>query len=428
MQSLEKQGLNPTRLVLWVRLGGFLINFYNHLGDPESARQVVNQVEGKLEVWKESSGGMRRELAYLHLFTGDVIVREHGSNFAALEHYRQGLEFILPGEDSWEISLALEKVSLGYDQVGDRFESGRCAEQALVIQRTQGDPRLKLEILESLFYFFLMLGDYVQAFQVANEVVECTLSYNTRLNQAHAKYVLANAHFFAGQFEQARHLLDELIIAWSIPSKTPSRLFARFLLEILDLHVGDYEAFSRDTAFTGDPIDNYYRDSLRVFKGQYYLLSDDWDLAEQELVRYYKFILSIARLDMLGQPLALLGYIAYRRGDRAKALDYLAQALENGIQKGFFAVFLLALSVLAVMLAESGELEQAVELYAAVTAHPFARNSQWFEDMFGKPLKALWAGLSPEIISAAQERGSQRKLREVGKDYLEKLQGGFLSC
>jgi len=177
-----------------------------------------------------------------------------------------------------------------------------------------------------------------------------------------------------------------------------------------------------DAAFTGETIDDYYRTSLGLFKGQVYLLSGDWIRAEQELRRYLELSQSLPRLDMLGQPLAMLAYIAYRRGDRVSTQDYLERALVNGLDKGFFWIFILALSVLAIIFAEEGELEKAVELYATVTAHPFARNSQWLEDLFGKPLSRLCADLPAETFAAAQERGRGRKLVEVGRDYLKNLQ------
>jgi hypothetical protein len=49
------------------------------------------------------------------------------------------------------------------------------------------------------------------------------------------------------------------------------------------------------------------------------------------------------------------------------------------------------LSLLALMLAEAGDLEQAAELYATVTTHPCAENSRGFMDIFGKRIAALTA-------------------------------------
>ena len=82
----------------------------------------------------------------------------------------------------------------------------------------------------------------------------------------------------------------------------------------------------------------------------------------------------------------MLGYIAYRRGNMDEAHQYLEKALTNGAKQGYFYVLDLSLAVLALIVAEAGDLEQAIELYAVATEHPFAGNSRWFEDMFGKRL------------------------------------------
>lgn len=421
IQRLEMEGLSTENLRLWVRLGIWLTEGLVGQFDFEQAWRVIKQIEGHIQRWERLPVEMRREHAWLRLLSGDITLYSGGNRCLASEYYREGLDLISALEDPWDISLALWKNAYAHDQAGNRFESGSYAEQALTIQRRLGDLQVLSGIWADMGYFYMLTGDYEAGLRVAEKMAANQMRINTPFSQALAKDHLGLALFYAGQYEQARPLYEQAIPVYTQPGEIGWRLFDRYILASIDLQTGDYTAVLNDAAFSGEIIGDYYRAALGLFKGQVYLISADWDKAEQELRRYLDLCRSLPRLDMLGQPLALLGYIAYRRGDQAGALDCLEQALINGLEKGFFWVFMLALSVIAIMLAEAGDLEQALELYATVTDHPCAGNAKWFEDVFGKPLSALAAGLPVELIAAAQERGRGRKLAEVGKDYLKNL-------
>jgi hypothetical protein len=69
-----------------------------------------------------------------------------------------------------------------------------------------------------------------------------------------------------------------------------------------------------------------------------------------------------------------------------------------------FWVGLLALPATALVLADAGEAERAVELYALGARYPFVANSRWFEDVVRKYIAAIAATLPPEVVATAQER------------------------
>jgi tetratricopeptide (TPR) repeat protein len=249
---------------------------------------------------------------------------------------------------------------------------------------------------------------------------------------------LALALFYSGQYEQARLLYEKAILGLDTAPAAIDRQFCKLILDLIDLLEGNYQAVLDDAALRGEPLLKNLKDEVFLYKAMVHLLmadqkasagkaSDDPEVlglriqAQQELEKYLQFYRSMPRFDTIGLPLALLGYIAYRRGKLDEARQYLQDALENGLKQGFFWVFMLALSVLAVMLAESGKLEEAVEVYATATAHPCAANSRWWEDMFGRRLTALTASLPAETLAAAQARGRARSLAEAGQQYLERL-------
>jgi hypothetical protein len=60
---------------------------------------------------------------------------------------------------------------------------------------------------------------------------------------------------------------------------------------------------------------------------------------------------------------------------------------------------MLALPAVALLLADQGEKEQAVELYTLASRYPFVANSRWFEDIAGKHIAAVAATLPPDVVA-----------------------------
>ena len=85
------------------------------------------------------------------------------------------------------------------------------------------------------------------------------------------------------------------------------------------------------------------------------------------------------------------------------------------------SVLLETVPATALLLADAGKHERAVELYALASRYPFVANSRWFEDVFGRHIAAIAATLPPEVAEAARERGRARDLEETVKELLAEL-------
>jgi hypothetical protein len=72
-------------------------------------------------------------------------------------------------------------------------------------------------------------------------------------------------------------------------------------------------------------------------------------------------------------------------------------------------------------MADQGQPERAVELYALVSRHAYVANSRWFEDMAGRHIAAVAATLPLEVVTAAQERGRARDLWATAEELLVEL-------
>jgi tetratricopeptide (TPR) repeat protein len=124
----------------------------------------------------------------------------------------------------------------------------------------------------------------------------------------------------------------------------------------------------------------------------------------------------------LQSALACAGYTARELGQLAQARRHLCEALRIGTETGAFFPLITALPVTALLLADRGEPERAVELYALASRYLYVANSRWFEDVAGKHIAATAATLPPDVVVAAQERGQALGLDETVKKLLVELE------
>ena len=113
------------------------------------------------------------------------------------------------------------------------------------------------------------------------------------------------------------------------------------------------------------------------------------------------------------QAHAVLGVAALRLGKIPEAQENLYEALHLSAGAGAFVPLMYVIPGAALLLAERGEDERAVELYALASRSSFVANSRWFSDIAGKHISAAAVrteGASPEALAAAQERGRIREL------------------
>ena len=124
----------------------------------------------------------------------------------------------------------------------------------------------------------------------------------------------------------------------------------------------------------------------------------------------------------LVQTLGYAGHAARRLGQVAQARGYLVDALRMGIAIRSFRAVWIALPAAALLLADQGQAERAMELYALAWSAPHIAHSSWYEEGPGRELAAVAAALPPEVRDAAQARGRARDLWATAQELLDELQ------
>jgi tetratricopeptide (TPR) repeat protein len=116
---------------------------------------------------------------------------------------------------------------------------------------------------------------------------------------------------------------------------------------------------------------------------------------------------------------AWLGFAARAVQRQDEARRHLLAELNQALNSRRYLALLTSLAGLTLLLADEGEVEQAVELHALLLKHPYTANAHWFSQIITPDIATAAAALSAEQRSAAEERGRALDLWEVAAELVE---------
>jgi tetratricopeptide (TPR) repeat protein len=122
-----------------------------------------------------------------------------------------------------------------------------------------------------------------------------------------------------------------------------------------------------------------------------------------------------------GWALGPLGLATRGTGNMALARQCVVQALEIGVELGVFMPVMYGLPVAALLLADQGAVERALEVYACASRYGFVANSRWFEDVAGQPLRIMAASLPIDAVESAEEQGRSQDWDVMAAELLSEL-------
>jgi hypothetical protein len=122
-----------------------------------------------------------------------------------------------------------------------------------------------------------------------------------------------------------------------------------------------------------------------------------------------------------GWALGPLGLAARGAGEISLARERVAEALKVGVELGVFMPVMYGLPVAALLLADGGALERAMEVYACASRYGFVANSRWFEDVVGQQIRTMAASLPAEAEDSAQEQGRPKDWDVMAAELLSEL-------
>jgi tetratricopeptide (TPR) repeat protein len=144
-----------------------------------------------------------------------------------------------------------------------------------------------------------------------------------------------------------------------------------------------------------------------------------------EAKEYFQEVVSIYRKIRfkpgLASALATLSRAEIGLGNTDKAWEPAREGLALLVEYPVFLWFIYAISTIALLFIEKGEILKAVELYALVSKQPFVANSIWFADVYGRHLDAASASLPLKEVQAARARGRALNVMDTARELLAEI-------
>lgn len=324
----------------------------------------------------------------------------------ALHLYQQSLSLYTALENRWAMARVLALSADVAWNLGDASEAERLVQQSLCLQQALGDQHGRAWSLDLLGAIVLHQGSTTEAEALHRQSLAIfqTLEYATGI--AHCLSNLGATLVFGGKFAEGRLFLEQRLNLYPGFGLQSAQAFVHDTLATACLHLGDTRAAKHHAQLSfADVHHRRQMSSSHLIWGQVLLAEQDYAAATKAFQTSITLAQESGQRSLLGAPTAYLGYIAQQFGDAVCARQHLAQALAIALELQTPFTCCMAFSILALLLVEQGEAEQAVELYAAAARFPFVANSRWFDTLTGQRVAVLAAGLAPAAVAAAQARG-----------------------
>jgi tetratricopeptide (TPR) repeat protein len=288
----------------------------------------------------------------------------------------------------------------------------------LRLRQEAGDGLGTGEATALLGHIALWQGDFARAEQLVRQGLT-TLETTTG-------HWLSLAQFLAGRFEKARATAAGSIVHFFDLGQRREAAYSMVILGQCHQHLGDYQA-ARINAQEGldmaESVDFPRGSGMGLWLlGAVALAEGNYDEArtrcEASLTIWQQ---SSGHPSEFEGELACLALAAAGMGHRDEARKHLRAQLAWAQESQMLMPALFGLAGTALLLADEGQIERAVELYALASRYPFVANSRWFEDVAGYHLTAAASTLPSAAVTAARQRGRARDLHATVSELLSEL-------
>lgn len=346
------------------------------------------------------------------LVSGPSLKREEAEIWA-----RRALALYEAAGDEWGCAHAYRALGNIFHHRVSYADSGRYYRRSLELSRKTDDLWSEAEALKALGEVAYTLGTYPEAEQLFLEGIAASQSLGDLNGTWWAKLVLAECYWVQGKFVEAEAMAGEGLqlarqlgqceaVIWSL-NMAAARAIVEEDLEkaerTLNENLQILQTFPA-SLFSGHIWTSLYGVWLRVEQGRP-------DMAQRQVEEVLRLLEDYPNLWGIAETRFLQGEIALLAGDLDGAHHHIVDSIRRAVERKSVNITLRALGVYAQWLAQSGETEKAVELFAFVIHRP----ENWYaaRHKAQKRLAALRARLSVEDFAAAQERGRNQDFDQI---------------
>jgi tetratricopeptide (TPR) repeat protein len=411
-------------LRVWVRALAWQSNFQRAMGQEDAAQQLQQQCLAILGDPALAGSDTRLERAILSMSVGLTVCMadyEQGR-----QQFAESFSLFRALDHRWGMAWALDTWGSMSTFLGEYGDARRRYEEGLAIYRALGNPSGIAACVSHLAEIAWLQGRFEQAERLAREGVATAREGGSRTELAYTLLSLGYVLDKVGRFPEARSVLQKSLGLYNELGHRHYVTEVHAFLSSVEMHMGRYEEAGAQ-AQTSLALAREH--GPRYCIGLNLLLLGCLGLARGAPATAHQFLREGAdafrsiggHWDDKSWAQASLALAAHGLVDIPGARQHLCHALELAQESGVVPSLLWALPATALLLADEGENERAVELYALASRYPIVAESRWFADVAGDTLAEVAATLPAEQVAILQERGQARDLGATVAELLAEL-------
>jgi len=344
----------------------------------------------------------------------------------AARYWQQSLALYRALSDRWATANVLTAFGHLCLDIGQQDRGRRMYDESLALRRSLGDRTGIADTLLGLSYAANQQGRLEEAGRLVREAVAIRHDIGDRVGTADARQMLIATLVHQGRFGEAHDLLKEIVSLREGLGMRIALVRAKSVLAWVKVNMGLYsEAWALNQECLATWRDSGRRPGIAMrllCAGEIALASGAYSEAHPLLQESAAVLREIGQGYELALALMELGHAERGLGRPIRARRCLREGLRAIVGIEAHASSRYSLSLASLVLADQGDVERAIELYALAMRYPAAANSRYWEAVAGKHIAALAATLPPKIVAAAQERGRARDLETTVTELLMELE------
>ncbi len=414
----DAQRLRARCLTLWSDFHLGLLRWKLSIEAAQRGMDLLRELEGAgHDVLPEMALAVLHEARLKRYFSPDPL--------DATKSYRQSVALYEEVGDRWGLARALANLGWMVEQLGRFSEARELCEKSLSVRQELGDRRGAADAMLNLSIVSWVQGRLDEAERLLRESIVIFQEYEDWVRMAHAVKTQGEVLVRRGQFDEGLVLMeasagiyDDLGYDFGVGSiflfLAEAKVHqSRYREARHDVQQGQVYAF-RSNHLWGMAF-SHLMDGLAAMAqgtGQEALA-----LLQESAAAFQE----IRHRENRGWALGPLGLAARGAGEADLARRCILEALQTGVDLEAFMPVVYALPVAALLLADRGAAERAVEAYACACRYGFVTSSRWFEEMIGQQIRNTTASLPAGTAQAARARGQAQDWDAMAAELLAEL-------
>lgn len=415
MDSPEARRLRARLLILWS-------HFHVELGRKRPALRVTRKGMRLLRELEQEGHDVRNELALAVIHRARLERYFDPDPLRAKKSYEESVARYEEVGDRWGLARALAYLGWIAEHLGQYAQARQLCERSRAIRQQLGDRRGMADAMVSLGVICWVQGHLDEAEELLRESLGIFGELDDWSRVAHAIKSLGEVLVRRGQFEDGLAMLESSSDIYDDLGQSYGVATLILFLAEARVHLGHYDEARADAlrgaGLTRDNKHRWGEGFALLTNGMAALVRGDSAEAVSTLQGAADIFSEIKHPENRAWVLGPLGLAGLRAGNPVLAQQCVLQALQTGVDLGAFMAVMYALPAAALLLAEEGAVERAVEVYACACQYGFVSNSRWFHDVVEQPLAAHVARLPAETAAAARARGQSRDWKAMAASLL----------